>query len=106
MSSIEMQKGGKFTHAVPVKPNLLFYVVKGEVHVNGVTAKMHELIEFDHNDETIEVEACEGTLLLFGYGEPFHEPIVAHGPFVMNSQEEISLSFADYQAGKIGKEDK
>ena len=61
-----------------------------------------ELVEFDHNDETIEVEAREETLLLFGYGDPFHEPIVARGPFVMNSQEEIIQAFADYQAGKMG----
>ena len=32
---------------------------------------------------------------------PFGEPVVSHGPFVMNTREEILQAFADYQAGKF-----
>ena len=37
-----------------------------------------------------------------GHAKPLREPIVAHGPFVMNTVPEIHQAYADYQAGKFG----
>jgi redox-sensitive bicupin YhaK (pirin superfamily) len=51
----------------------------------------------------IENSLQEATdVLLFG-GEPYTEPIVAEGPFVMNSKAEIAEAYRDYSAGKYGK---
>ena len=36
-------------------------------------------------------------------GEPFDEPVVSHGPFVMNSRAEIQQAFEEYQLGRMGK---
>ena len=36
-------------------------------------------------------------------GIPLNEPVVKHGPFVMNTREEINQAFADYQNGKLGR---
>jgi len=35
-------------------------------------------------------------------GEPLDEPVVARGPFVMNTQEEILAAIRDYQQGRMG----
>ena len=41
-------------------------------------------------------------MILLGHAAPFNEPIVAQGPFVMNTRDEIVAAFEDYQQGKFG----
>ena len=43
----------------------------------------------------------EASLLLMG-GAPINEPIVASGPFVMNTEQEIRIAMMDYQSGRMG----
>ncbi|SFG04102.1 pirin family protein [Pontibacter chinhatensis] len=102
MASIEMQPGGSFTTSVEAARNIFFYVVRGSVKVNGETVEKLHLVEFINEGEQVEVEALEDSYILFGHALPFNEPVVAHGPFVMNTEEEIRQAFRDYQAGKMG----
>lgn len=102
MSSIEMKKGGSFSTTVPESHNVLFYIVRGSMDVNREVVNMYHLVEFANDGEAIKVKATEDSILLFGHGEPFNEPIVAQGPFVMNSQEEIMQAYEDFRSGKMG----
>jgi redox-sensitive bicupin YhaK (pirin superfamily) len=102
LTSIEIKSGGKFQLDVPKENNILFYVAHGTVKVNGKEATEHNLVEFANDDAALEVEATEDAILIFGHGKPFEEPIVAQGPFVMNSHQEIRQAMEDYQAGKMG----
>ncbi len=102
MTSVDLKEGGRLTSDIPVADQILFYVVSGSVEVNGHPAKMHELVEFVMDDGSIEVVAQEKSCLILGHGVPFNQPIVAHGPFVMNSEAEIRQAFQDYQLGKMG----
>ncbi len=45
-----------------------------------------------------------GLSLVLVSGQPIREPIVQHGPFVMNTREEIQKAFIDYQSGRNGFE--
>ncbi|MCX2740339.1 pirin family protein [Pontibacter anaerobius] len=102
MASIELQECGSFTTSVPAERNIFFYVVRGSVKVNGEKAEKLNLVEFANDGEEMQVEALENSYILFGHAKPFNEPIVAHGPFVMNTEEEIHEAFRDYQQGKMG----
>ncbi|MET0848784.1 MAG: pirin-like C-terminal cupin domain-containing protein, partial [Pseudomonas sp.] len=48
-------------------------------------------------------QADDDAVVLLLSGEPIDEPIVGHGPFVMNSEQEILQAFADFQSGRFGQ---
>ncbi|KXZ55773.1 hypothetical protein GPECTOR_2g1323 [Gonium pectorale] len=56
-------------------------------------------------DHVSAVGGSAGLKFLLIAGRPIGEPIVQHGPFVMNTQEEIYQAFADYQSGKLQRPD-
>lgn len=101
MTTIELGTNGRIVLDVPPGRNVFFYVVRGAVRVNGTEAGAMNLVEFDDDGEEIVVHAAEPSLVLFGHAAPYHEPVVAHGPFVMNTREEIVQAIRDYQAGKF-----
>ena len=46
--------------------------------------------------------ASEEVIVLVLQGKPIGEPVVQHGPFVMNTHDEISQAFADYRSTRFG----
>ena len=61
------------------------------------------LIGCQRSGEAIEIETNTDAVLLFLGGEPINEPVVGHGPFVMNTREEIVQAFHDFQSGRFGQ---
>jgi redox-sensitive bicupin YhaK (pirin superfamily) len=49
------------------------------------------------------MKASQDSIVLILSGEPINEPIAAHGPFVMNTREQIMEAFQDYELGKFGE---
>ncbi len=59
---------------------------------------------FDRGDDgAVQLHADAGTRVLILAGRPLDEPVVAYGPFVMNTKEEIVQAFHDYQSGRMGR---
>ncbi|MGZ5247100.1 MAG: pirin family protein [Flavitalea sp.] len=96
LSTIDLKNKGKLSLEVPSSRTVLFYVVKGQLQVNGSAVSAQETVEFDRSGELIQIEAEDDSLIIFGHAEPNREPIVAHGPFVMNTQEEIREAFLQF----------
>jgi quercetin 2,3-dioxygenase len=95
MMTLSLEAGARVTLPAPRGRNVFFYIVRGELNVG----REMELVHFDDDGDSIEVEAKTDAFLLFGHAEPYGEPVVAHGPFVMNTREEIVQAFRDYQLG-------
>ncbi len=51
--------------------------------------------------EHLDVKASTDMRFVIIGGQPIDEPVVQHGPFVMNTREEIMQAIKDYQAGKF-----
>lgn len=102
MSTIYLKEGGSFQKQISSEENIFFYIVRGELEVNGQTVPYRNLVEFESGQVDLEVKALSDSILILGQAKPFNEPMVAQGPFVMNSEEEIHQAYEDYQNGKFG----
>jgi quercetin 2,3-dioxygenase len=80
------------------------YVLKGEVRVNsGDQAHATELVVFQRAGSEVVLEAITDATVFIMSGQPIDEPIVGHGPFVMNTPKQIAEALSDYHTGKFGK---
>lgn len=104
---IQLEAGKNFTIAIDEKIEVAAFLPTRKTIVNDVEFQSGEFIEFDRiaGEITFDNSLPEATdIILFG-GEPYTEPIVAEGPFVMNSESEITDAYRDFYAGKYGKID-
>lgn len=84
--------------------NTALVVLRGTVEVNGLELMREgQLALFERDGHQLSLEANDDAVVLLLSGEPIDEPIVGHGPFVMNSEQEIHQAFADFQSGRFGQ---
>jgi len=102
MSTVELRAGGAARFPDVRGRTVFLYVVRGTVQIAGVSVPEHRLAEFNDDGDSVDIVAGSDTVLLFGHADPIGEPVVAHGPFVMNTREEIQQAARDYMDGKFG----
>lgn len=102
LSRIDFLASSHHTFSVTPGKTVFLYIVKGEMMINGEKTSMHHLVEFNPEGKMIEMKALTDAIILFGNATPFHEPFVAMGPFVMNTQQEIMQAYEDYNRGMFG----
>lgn len=79
---------------------LQFYVYAGAARAGGSQVGAGQLAYLGAGDVLeLLLEAGSG-VLLFG-GRPINEPVAHHGPFVMNTSEEIARAMRDYRDGTL-----
>ncbi len=101
MSFVALQPGDRVTFDGLAGRDVFLYAARGAIEVGGRRIPEWHLAELGEGGG-VTIEAAEPALFLFGHADPIDEPIVAHGPFVMNSAQEIRQAYADYQAGRFG----
>ncbi|MEN3297115.1 MAG: quercetin 2,3-dioxygenase [Burkholderiales bacterium] len=102
MMTVDFSAGGRARLPAPRGRNVFLYIVRGEPCIGSVRAQQHHLVELNDDADAVEIEASTDASILYGHAAPLSEPVVAHGPFVMNTKEEIVEAIRDYQAGKFG----
>ncbi|MCX0395197.1 pirin family protein [Clostridium perfringens] len=105
--NINLKNYGNTTLSEPKNFNTAILILKGEAKVNeDKICKEGDFIIFDNVEGEILLESLtEESLFLVLSGEPINEPVVSHGPFVMNTLGEILDAYEDFRNNKFGTED-
>ncbi len=78
-------------------------VLSGSLRVGGETVGPVQLALLSHKGTSVALEVTGETSVLLLSGAPLGEPVAGHGPFVMNTKQELLEAFADFQAGRLDK---
>ena len=83
--------------------NTAVVVLHGSVQINGASAAGHaQWVLLERSGSGLHVRAETDAVLLVLSGEPIDEPVSGHGPFVMNTREEIVQASKDFSSGLFG----
>ena len=102
LAVLRMESGGRIEVPIARGRNVFLYGVAGSVSVGGTAVAPWRLVELNDDGDTVEISAEGAAIVLLGHARPIGEPVFSHGPFVMNTREEIVQAIHDYQAGRFG----
>ncbi len=103
----KLDKGSAFTQPIPNDWNAFVFILKGggvfgPEHTN--VGAHHTLILNKGSSLYFKNESTDQLHFVLLGGKPLNEPVVQHGPFVMNTQEDIDQALSDYQLCRNGFE--
>ncbi len=99
----DLRAGGRLPIALPPAFTKMVLVRRGELEIDGARVVAGELAQLatGGGEHVVRATTASAQCLVLA-GEPIAEPVVGHGPFVMNTRAEIATAIADYQAGRMG----
>ena len=80
----------------------LYYYVGNHLQINAQEIPNYHAAEVDETQELILQNGAEESRVLVLQGKPINEPVVQHGPFVMNTRQEIQEAFEEYHKTQFG----
>jgi quercetin 2,3-dioxygenase len=101
---IDLPAGSTFSTAFPAAHNAFVYVYRGAVTIGGKGLdenRMGILANLPQADG-VQLSATVPAKAILVSGKPLGEPIMQHGPFVMNTREEIYQAVRDFEEGRLG----
>ena len=100
---IHLQPHESFVNSLPGTHNAFIYVYEGGLKVGSApqAAPKQSALILGEGDQFSIVATEQGAKAIVLAAKPLHEPIVQHGPFVMNTREEIEQAIDDYQNNRL-----
>jgi len=101
---IKMEANASWTiPRASLEVNRMLYFYRGaEINMAGITIKNYHSVELLADQSVHLKNGNQDAYCLILQGRPIAEPVVQHGPFVMNSAREIQQAFADYRNTQFG----
>jgi redox-sensitive bicupin YhaK (pirin superfamily) len=81
--------------------NTILLIMSGKLSIDNKSYEEKSILILDKENKMLSFQTSNNFKALILNGEPINEPIVTHGPFVMNSQQEILTAIDDYQNGSM-----
>jgi quercetin 2,3-dioxygenase len=105
--NVDLKNYGKVTLNEPGNYNTGLLVLKGKIKINeDYIYEEDDFVLFNNEDGDVKLESItKNSLAIVLSGEPIEEPIVSHGPFVMNTIDEIYEAYDDFRNNEFGTED-
>lgn len=98
---VKLPPNGQFRQPVAAGHNAFAYVLEGKVRFGGEEVVPSRLVTFGDGTVVEAETGGDGGRFLLLAGKPLNEEIARHGPFVMNTRDEIKQAVSDYQSGKF-----
>ncbi|WP_296805597.1 pirin family protein [Thiocapsa sp.] len=100
---LHLPAGTRFKQLLPIEQNAFIYVYRGLVGIDGqsVPSQRMAILANAADADGVAIEAVDEARVLLIAGQPLREPIAQHGPFVMNTMQEIQQAVRDYSAGRL-----
>ncbi|NDI26934.1 MAG: pirin family protein [Burkholderiaceae bacterium] len=100
---IHLSSDEVFSHPVPSSHHSFIYVYEGDLSIGDQAqrAPRQAALILGEGDQVTMQSGANGAKAIWLAAKPLHEPIVQHGPFVMNTQEEIMQAITDYQQNRL-----
>lgn len=102
---VHLPVGARFAQAVAPDAHAFVYVYRGELTIAGtsIPERNMAILADDGGDGVVFEAGSQPARMLLVAGLPLNEPIVQHGPFVMNTEAEIYAAVSDYKEGRLGQ---
>jgi quercetin 2,3-dioxygenase len=99
---LHLDAGASFEQPLPASHNAFVYVYRGALAIGAQPVPVQRMAILGNAGDGVRVVAgAAGARAILVAGRPLKEPIVQHGPFVMNSQQEIFQAVEDFRAGRL-----
>ena len=101
---IVLAPGASFEQPLPATHNAFVYVYRGALQVTGspvLRQRMAILANSADSDGVQLLAGGDGASAILVAGAPLGEPIAQHGPFVMNTHQQLIEAVQDFQAGRL-----
>ncbi|MCZ4225099.1 pirin family protein [Pedobacter rhodius] len=107
MLEINLEAGYQTLQKLPADYNGFLFVIEGEGEfgcsaVKGEAKEVLWLTESVTAESEVSIKAKGNLKVLLIAGKKLREPVVARGPFVMNTVEQINQAYQDFRNGKFG----
>lgn len=105
MFDLSLPAQSEATFELPPGHTTLALVLEGSAMAQGTRpVRAGDMVILDRDRPGVVTLAADApTRMLVLGGEPLGEPVVAHGPFVMNTRQEINEAIHDFQEGRMGR---
>ncbi len=98
---LHLPAGSRFAQPLPADRNAFVFVYRGDAAVGGTAVPTGRMAILANAGDGVVIEAAVEARAILVAGRPLNEPIVQHGPFVMNTPQEIQQALDDYRDGRL-----
>lgn len=99
---IEMNESSSVDLSFKEGTNTIILVMDGAINIDDTNIKKRHVALFDKDGRDIRINANSNSKILVLNATPIEEPIYTHGPFVMNTKEEIQIAINEFRNGEMG----